>query len=127
MNATPAPPAGRRRRLSWLFLGLASVAAMVVASVADAGTANADADRTITSNDTNFHNGFFYSYWKDNGNVTMNLGAAGNYSVQWSNMNNMVVGKGWTPGSAHTVNYSGTFSPNGNGSLSLYGWTATPQ
>ncbi len=91
------------------------------------GIANADANQTITSNITGTHNGFFYSYWKDNGNVTMTLGAAGNYSVQWSNMNNMVVGKGWKPGSAnHTVNYSGTFSPNGNGYLALYGWTTNP-
>ena len=49
------------------------------------------------------------------GLLTMTLGAAGNYSVQWSNMNNMVVGKGWKPGSAtHVVNYTGSFSPNGN-------------
>ncbi|NES17374.1 MULTISPECIES: glycoside hydrolase family 11 protein, partial [Micromonospora] len=71
-------------------------------------------------------NGYFYSYWKDNGNVTMTLGAGGSYSVQWSNMNNMVVGKGWKPGSNHTVNYSGNFSPNGNGYLALYGWTRNP-
>jgi len=88
---------------------------------------NASADTTITSNQTGTNNGYFFSYWKDSGNVTMTLGAGGQYSVQWSNMNNMVVGKGWKPGSAtHVVNYSGTFSPNGNGYLSLYGWTTNP-
>ncbi|NUO60712.1 MAG: 1,4-beta-xylanase [Hamadaea sp.] len=91
-----------------------------------AGVAHAEADRTVTSNTTGTHNGYFFSYWKDNGNVTMTLGAGGSYSVQWSNMNNMVVGKGWKPGSSHTVNYSGSFSPNGNGYLALYGWTTNP-
>ncbi|NUR70284.1 MAG: 1,4-beta-xylanase [Hamadaea sp.] len=91
-----------------------------------AGVAHAEADRTVTSNTTGTHNGYFFSYWKDSGNVTLQLGAGGSYSVQWSNMNNMVVGKGWKPGSSHTVNYSGTFSPNGNGYLALYGWTTNP-
>jgi endo-1,4-beta-xylanase len=111
-----------RNRLRLVLSGFTAA----VLAVTVAGVAHADANQTITSNGTGTHNGFFYSYWKDSGNVTMTLGAGGNYSVQWSNMNNMVVGKGWKPGSAHTVNYSGTFSPNGNGYLSLYGWTTNP-
>ncbi|WP_213455617.1 glycoside hydrolase family 11 protein [Rhizomonospora bruguierae] len=109
-----------------LVVSGASAVVLALASVAVAGTAHAEADRTVTSNTTGTHNGYFFSYWKDNGNVTMTLGAGGSYSVQWSNMNNMVVGKGWNPGSSHTVNYSGSFSPNGNGYLALYGWTRNP-
>jgi endo-1,4-beta-xylanase len=103
-----------------------TAAVLAAASITLSGVANADPNQTINSNGTGTHNGFFYSYWKDSGNVSMTLGAAGNYSVQWSGINNFVVGKGWKPGSAHTVNYSGTFSPNGNGYLSLYGWTTNP-
>jgi endo-1,4-beta-xylanase len=109
-----------------LLIGGATAVVLAAASLVLAGVARADAVQTITSNSTGTHNGFFYSYWKDSGNVTMTLGAAGNYSVQWSGINNFVVGKGWKPGSSHTVNYSGTFSPNGNGYLSLYGWTTNP-
>ncbi|MGW5667539.1 glycoside hydrolase family 11 protein [Micromonospora sp. NPDC003776] len=109
-----------------LLLAGATAVVLAAASATMTGVAHAEADRIITSNSTGTHNGFFYSYWKDNGNVTMTLGAGGNYSVQWSNMNNMVVGKGWKPGSSHTVNYSGSFSPNGNGYLALYGWTRNP-
>ncbi|WP_238010542.1 glycoside hydrolase family 11 protein [Dactylosporangium sp. AC04546] len=127
MNQLPAAATGRGRRGPRLLAVLAGVAAAVVAaSVALTGTAHAEADRTITSNGTGTHNGFFYSYWKDNGNVTMTLGAGGSYSVQWNSINNTVVGKGWKPGSSHTVNYSGTFSVNGNGYLALYGWTTNP-
>jgi len=117
----------RRRGLKWLLAGAFGVALIAAVGMIVPNVANADANQTITSNQTGYHNGYFFSFWKDNGNVTMNLGAGGNYSVQWSNMNNMVVGKGWKPGSANrVVNYSGSFSPNGNGYLALYGWTTNP-
>ncbi|WP_305788097.1 glycoside hydrolase family 11 protein [Symbioplanes lichenis] len=116
------PPRGRLRAL---VAGLAT-AVLAAASIAWAGTAQAEADRTLTSNLTGYHNGYFFSYWKDSGNVTMRLGAGGSYSVQMSGINNFVGGKGWKPGSAHTVNYSGSFNPNGNGYLALYGWTTNP-
>jgi endo-1,4-beta-xylanase len=90
------------------------------------GVASAEADRTITSNQEGTHNGYFFSYWKDSGNVTMTLGAAGNYSVTMNGINNSVVGKGWNPGSSHTVNYSGTWNCGGNCYMALYGWTRNP-
>ncbi|MET0494681.1 MAG: glycoside hydrolase family 11 protein [Actinoplanes sp.] len=99
---------------------------LAAASVTLAGVAHAEADRTLTSNQTGYHNGYFFSYWKDSGNVTMKLGAGGSYTTQMSGINNFVGGKGWKPGSSHTVNYSGNFNPNGNGYLALYGWTTNP-
>ncbi|MEU4241300.1 glycoside hydrolase family 11 protein [Actinoplanes sp. NPDC026619] len=108
------------------LISIASAVLLAVASVAVATAAHAEADRTVTSNTTGTHNGYFFSYWKDSGNVNMTLGAGGSYSVQWSGINNTVVGKGWKPGSSHTVNYSGSFSTSGNGYLALYGWTTNP-
>ena len=121
MNEIPVP----RNRMR-LLIGAASAVLLAVTSVALAGVAHAEADRTVTANTTGTHNGYFFSYWKDSGNVTMTLGAGGSYRVQMSGINNSVVGKGWKPGSSHTVNYSGSFSPNGNGYLALYGWTTNP-
>jgi len=124
MRDAPAqPPRSRRLRL---LLSVTSAAALAIATTLVAGTAHAEANRTITSNTTGTHNGFFFSYWKDSGNVNMTLGAAGNYSVSWSGINNTVVGKGWNPGSSHTVNYSGSFNCGGNCYLALYGWTTNP-
>jgi endo-1,4-beta-xylanase len=115
----------RRNRVRLLIGGVCAVV-LAATAVTAAGIAHAEADRTVTSNTTGTHNGYFFSYWKDSGNVTMNLGAGGQYSVQWSSINNTVVGKGWNPGSSHTVNYSGSFNVNGNGYLALYGWTRNP-
>jgi endo-1,4-beta-xylanase len=126
MNDFPAHPKRLGRGRLRLLVGGASAVVLAAASLTLIGNAQAEADRTVTSNSTGTHNGFFYSYWKDSGNVTMKLGAGGQYSVQMSGINNFVGGKGWNPGSSHTVNYSGSFSPNGNGYLALYGWTTDP-
>jgi endo-1,4-beta-xylanase len=120
-------PARHRRSRVRLLLGGACTLALAVTAVTVAGTAHAEADRVITSNQEGTHNGYFFSYWKDSGNVTMTLRAAGNYSVQWaSGTNNTVVGKGWNPGARRVVNYSGTWSSSGNSYLALYGWTRNP-
>src|SRR5690348_3127543 len=126
MNHAPAHLHGRRRGPLRLIVAVAGAAALAVAGTSLAGSANADADRTVTSNSTGTHNGYFYSFWKDSGNVSMTMGAGGKYSTQWNNVNNFVAGKGWKPGARRSVTYSGSFNVNGNGYLSLYGWTTNP-
>ncbi|SEN06358.1 glycoside hydrolase family 11 protein [Paenibacillus sp. OV219] len=68
----------------------------------------------------------YWQNWTDGGGtVNATNGSGGNYSVNWTNSGNFVVGKGWNTGSAtRTINYNaGVWSPSGNGYLSLYGWT----
>ena len=93
---------------------------------------------TKTSNSTGTNNGYFYTYWKDGGSVTMTLPSdpplsgeyAGNYAVSWSSGTyNFVGGKGWNPGSStRTINYNcGIFSPgSSNAYMTVYGWTTSP-
>lgn len=67
-----------------------------------------------------------WQYWTDGGGtVNAHNGIGGNYSVNWSNTGNFVVGKGWATGSPYrTINYNaGVWNPIGNGYLTLYGWT----
>lgn len=78
---------------------------------------------TVTSNAATTD---YWQNWTDGGGtVNATNGSGGNYSVSWSNCGNFVVGKGWNAGSpSRVVNYNaGSFSPSGNGYLSLYGWT----
>lgn len=81
--------------------------------------------QTICSSQTGTNNGFYYSWWKDSqGSACITMGAAGNYSTSWSNVNNFVGGKGWSTGSPNrVVNFSGSFNGGSNGYLCLYGWT----
>jgi len=81
-----------------------------------------------TPSSTGTNNGFYYSFWTDgSSDVTYTNKAAGEYSVSWSNnAGNFVGGKGWNPGSARVINFSGSYSPNGNSYLSVYGWTKSP-
>ncbi|KAL2889872.1 glycosyl hydrolase family 11 [Ceratocystis lukuohia] len=83
--------------------------------------------RAGTPNSSGMHDGYFYSWWSDGGaDATYTNGKNGAYSIKWSTGGNLVGGKGWKPGSARTINYSGTYAPNGNSYLAIYGWTTSP-
>ncbi len=79
---------------------------------------------------TGTHDGYYYTSWRDSGEVCMTLGEAGRYTVAWNlgGRGNMVVGKGWRTGAAdRKVMYrAAAFEPGTNGYLTLYGWTTGP-
>lgn len=120
------------------FVGVLSAPAPLAGEVLDVRS-------TPSSQGTN--NGYFYSFWTGMffvtfylnssfhinmcldgaGEVTYTNGNGGSYSVSWSGNNgNFVGGKGWNPGSARTITYSGSYNPNGNSYLAVYGWTRSP-
>ena len=107
---------------------ISKILSALLASVGLVGMAIAVDAQTITSNQTGTNGGFYYSFWTNGGgSVSMTLGSAGNYSANWNNVGDFTMGKGWNPGSAHTISYNaGSYSNSGGGSLALYGWTTNP-
>ncbi|KAK3113608.1 hypothetical protein LTR53_008936 [Teratosphaeriaceae sp. CCFEE 6253] len=79
--------------------------------------------RANTPSSTGTNNGYYYSFWTDGaGTVQYTNGAGGEYKVTWSgNAGNWVAGKGWATGAIRDISFSGTYAPNGNSYLSIYG------
>lgn len=77
---------------------------------------------------TGTSNGFYWQCYNaaGGGSASLTNGAAGNFSVTYSNVKDVVAGKGWNPGSARTVGYNvGALSGSYN-SVGVYGWTTSP-
>ncbi|TFK19286.1 xylanase A [Coprinopsis marcescibilis] len=108
------------------------LASLAVAAAAISGSVGSPVDATDASilggtpSSAGNHGGFYYSWWTDNAaQATYTNLDGGTYSLQWSGNNgNLVGGKGWNPGvSGRVLNYNGTYQPNGNSYLAVYGWT----
>jgi len=108
------------------FLAKLAAAVLTLATAACAQTAGEPA----CVRGTGTHDGYFYTSWRDSDPACMTLGEAGRYAVTWDMRprGNIVVGKGWKPGSAdRRVHYrAAAFEPGSNGYLTLYGWSTDP-
>ncbi|MBP8975330.1 MAG: glycoside hydrolase family 11 protein [Bacteroidetes bacterium] len=79
---------------------------------------------------TGWDHGYFWSLYREGGSASITFpGAgtyAGNFAISYSNVNDVVGGKGWNPGSARNVNYNiGALSGSYN-FVGVYGWTTNP-
>jgi endo-1,4-beta-xylanase len=85
--------------------------------------------QTVYDNGTGTNNGYFYSLYSSGGSATMTFPEAsqypGNYAISWSDVNDVVGGKGWSTGSYNAVGYN-VGSASGYNNISVYGWTTGP-
>ncbi|PGH23149.1 hypothetical protein AJ80_02781 [Polytolypa hystricis UAMH7299] len=110
-----------------VLLGLSAAAASLAAPAELSARGPTELSKRTPSSQGQ-HGGFFYSFWTDNESaVTYTNEAGGRYSAQWNGDGNWVGGKGWNPGSGNRViSYTGSYNPNGNSYLAVYGWTQNP-
>jgi endo-1,4-beta-xylanase len=81
-------------------------------------------DKQLSSTGTT--GGFYWQNYFTSGSSTITQGSAGNFSATYSNVGDVVVGKGFNPGSAGTRGYNvGVLSGSYN-SVGIYGWTTSP-
>ncbi|PVF91255.1 xylanase [Serendipita vermifera] len=114
-----------------LLLAAASIVGAVAVNITERDTEGFGLlqARAGTPSATGTNNGYYYSWWTDGAATAYYTnGAGGQYTITWSgNKGNLVGGKGWNPGSnSRVINYSGTYQPNGNSYLAVYGWTRNP-
>ncbi|HEX3045926.1 MAG TPA: glycoside hydrolase family 11 protein, partial [Bacillota bacterium] len=83
--------------------------------------------QTITTNTSGYEGGYYYQFWTNTpGAATMNLNGGGSYSVNWTYCGDFTCGKGWNPGSGHTIAFSGAYTCTGGGAFGIHGWTTNP-
>jgi endo-1,4-beta-xylanase len=86
-----------------------------------------EASKTITTSQQTTDGGYFTSLWTDGkGSVSMTLDGSNGYSLSFSNVGDFTAGKGWNPGKAQTISFSGSYSNSGGGCFGVYGWTTNP-
>jgi endo-1,4-beta-xylanase len=75
---------------------------------------------------TGTSNGYFWSLYREGGSASITQGSGGNFAISYSNVTDVVGGKGWNPGSARTIGYNiGALSGSYN-FVGIYGWTTNP-
>ncbi|MCX7987178.1 MAG: glycoside hydrolase family 11 protein [Bacteroidales bacterium] len=123
-------PATSRRNVK--LLGLFVVAMLVFAGCSkedDAVVPNAPKSQ-LKAYTSGTNNGFFYSLYWEGGSASISFPSAsqypGNFQINYSNVNDVVGGKGWSTGGTFTVGYNiGSLSGSYN-FVGVYGWTTNP-
>ncbi|MBN2531459.1 MAG: glycoside hydrolase family 11 protein [Spirochaetales bacterium] len=84
--------------------------------------------QTICTNSVGTRDGYTYEFWKDNGGTAcMTLGTGAGFSVEWSNVNELLVRIGKRPGSEGiNIYYRAEYQPDGNFYSGVYGKTRNP-
>lgn len=88
----------------------------------------------LTENELGTVDGYDYELWKDRGTTSMTLKGEGQFSCEWSEINNALfrIGKkfdctkNWEQIGDITLSYGADYYPVGNSYLCVYGWTREP-
>jgi hypothetical protein len=81
-----------------------------------------------TTYETGNHEGFHYWMWKSDGRASMTLESGGRYTSSWDQDTfNWIGGLGWQAADNKVFQYTGSFEPEGNAYLAVYGLFKNPE
>ncbi len=79
---------------------------------------------------TGSDHGYFWSLYVSGGSASISFPSAGtyagNFAINYSGVNDVVGGKGWNPGSAHSIGYNIGYLSGSYNFVGIYGWTTSP-
>ena len=74
--------------------------------------------------------GYFWSLYSEGGSASISFSGAGqyagNFAISYSNVNDVVGGKGWSTGSSRTIGYNIGYVSGSYNFIGIYGWTTSP-
>lgn len=79
---------------------------------------------------TGTDHGYFWQCYVSSGSGSISFPQAGtyagNFQANWSNVGDIVAGKGWNPGANRTINYNCGSLTGSYNFFGVYGWTTSP-
>jgi endo-1,4-beta-xylanase len=76
------------------------------------------------------NNGYFWSLYREGGSASISFPSAGqyagNFQINYSNVNDVVGGKGWSAGAARKIGYNIGAQSGSYNFVGVYGWTRNP-
>lgn len=85
---------------------------------------------TIAGYTSGTDHGYFYSLYWEGGSASISFPNAnqwaGNFQINYSNVNDVVGGKGWSTGAARTIGYNIGYLSGSYNFVGIYGWTTNP-
>jgi endo-1,4-beta-xylanase len=79
---------------------------------------------------TGWDHGYYWQLYYVGGSASISFPGAGqypgNFACSWNNVQDVVAGKGWNPGSARNIGYNCGALSGGYNFFGIYGWTTSP-
>jgi endo-1,4-beta-xylanase len=73
------------------------------------------------------NNGYFWSLYREGGSASITFpNGGGNFQINYSGVNDVVGGKGWSTGSSRTIGYNIGYVSGSYNFVGIYGWTTNP-
>lgn len=82
---------------------------------------------SVSEEATGSNGGYFWSLYREGGSGSITFpNGGGNFQITYSNVNDIVGGKGWSTGSSRVIGYNIGYLSGSYNFVGVYGWTTSP-